>query len=285
LAGTGDYRITEFSADGTPRNAWWFGSRGTMYSPTSMAVTANGTIFVVDNSSTVQVFGPDRTFLTAWGGPGAFWALTDVEVDPHGDVWVVDAGSQQVIRYHPDDSTYSRMTETLRLGADGTLGSPVSIAFDADDNVYVADQGLQRILKLTRDGDIITMWGSYGTDDGQFQTVNQVAVSGNSVYVLEYGWAGTLRLHQFDRDGNFARRSRDVESLMMYQASMVVGSDGFVHITDRDRYRIAMFTPSCTFYASWGDGVVGYPQVLAIEPDGDMYVGEEGVLRTFEQSP
>jgi sugar lactone lactonase YvrE len=282
LASAGDYRVIEYSADGAPRNAWWFGSRGAISSPVAMAVTTDGTIFVADGTSTVQVFNPDGQFLTAWGGMNVFWSLTDVEVDPYGDVWIVDAGQHLLIRYHPVGGDYTRMTETLRLGADYSLGMPASIAFDAEDHVYVTDQANMRILKLTRDGDVIMEWGSQGMGDGQFQTVNQIAVHGDSVYVTDFGWSGMLRLHQFDLNGNFIRQWRDVESMMMYQTAIAVDVDGFVYFADRDHYRIVKFTPSGTVYTTFGEGDVGYPMVLAVAPDGHVVVGEEGVLRTFE---
>ncbi|HEX5165247.1 MAG TPA: NHL repeat-containing protein [Thermomicrobiales bacterium] len=282
LASAGDYRVVEYSADGVPRNAWSFGSRGTISGPVAMAVAADGTIFVVDGTSTAQVFGPDGTFLSAWGGPGVFWALTDIELDPYGDVWVVDAGQHQLIRYHPVDGSYARMTETFRLGTDYSLGIPAAIAFDADDHIYIADQANARIVKLTRDGELITDWGSQGQGDGQFQTVNQIAVHGDSVYVADFGWSGALRLHQFDLNGNFARQWHDVESLMMYQAALAIDADGFVYFADRDHYRIVKFTPSGTIFTTIGEGNVTYPMVLAVAPDGHIVIGEEGALRTFE---
>src|SRR5947207_14684784 len=52
-------------------------------------------------------------------------------------------------------------------------------------SIYVADQGLFRIVKLSLDGRALMTWGSKGNADGQFADDASVAVdpSSNKVYV------------------------------------------------------------------------------------------------------
>src|SRR3990167_8602100 len=54
-------------------------------------------------------------------------------------------------------------------------------------NVYVTDRHNNRVQKFSSDGTFITMWGSYGSEDGQFNYPGGVVVdaSGN-VYVTDY---------------------------------------------------------------------------------------------------
>ena len=51
---------------------------------------------------------------------------------------------------------------------EGQLNGPSGIAFDSEDNAYVADQHNNRVQKFTRDGEYLLQWGEPGDGDGQF---------------------------------------------------------------------------------------------------------------------
>ena len=48
---------------------------------------------------------------------------------------------------------------------DGQLNGPAGIAFDAEENIYVADSLNHRVQKFTKDGEFISKWGRFG--DGE----------------------------------------------------------------------------------------------------------------------
>jgi len=59
---------------------------------------------------------------------------------------------------------------------------------DSADRVYVADTSNNRIQKFTPNGVFVTKLGSYGSDDGEFQSPNGVSVdSAGNVYVADSG--------------------------------------------------------------------------------------------------
>ena len=61
------------------------------------------------------------------------------------------------------------------------------MATDSAGNVYVADNGNDRVQKFSSTGAFITEWGGSGSGDGQFSTPCGIAVdSVGSVYVTEY---------------------------------------------------------------------------------------------------
>ena len=62
------------------------------------------------------------------------------------------------------------------------------VAVDSSGYVYVPDQGNNRIQKFTADGTFITLWGSKGSGNGQFNGPRGVAIdSSGNVYVSDFG--------------------------------------------------------------------------------------------------
>ena len=100
-----------------------------------------------------------------------------------------------------------------KLASDGTFVAewkgpepgfygPRRIAIGPDDSIYVVDQGHNRIAKFSPDGEVLTVWGSAGNGDGQFNDPTSVAVdpSTNKVYVAD---PINKRIQVFDENGKF----------------------------------------------------------------------------------
>ena len=147
----------------------------------------------------------------------AFIFAHTVRVDSQDNIWIVDEGSNMVVKFDPDGKvllTLGRTPEALRnpsprgadrrrndgVGVQGDIfGRPTDVAWDAQGNIFVADgYNNSRVAKY---GVFLTSWGSYGTEVGEFNTLHTIAVdaSGN-VYV---GDRGNRRIQVFDNDGNF----------------------------------------------------------------------------------
>ena len=79
---------------------------------------------------------------------------------------------------------------------------PRRIAIGPDDSIYVVDQGHNRIAKFSPGGEVLTVWGSAGSGDGQFNDPTSVAVdpSTNKVYVAD---PINKRIQVFDENGKF----------------------------------------------------------------------------------
>ena len=77
---------------------------------------------------------------------------------------------------------------------------PADVAFDADDNIYVADgYGNARVVKLDPYGNLLTTWGKKGTSDGEFDNPHNVLIDpqGRVLVADRYN----QRLQIFDQDG------------------------------------------------------------------------------------
>jgi DNA-binding beta-propeller fold protein YncE len=112
------------------------------------------------------IFGADGKFLEAWGapgkGPGQFQLTTN---DPKPDA----------------------------VGA---------IAFAPDGSFYVVDNGNYRVEKFDKNRHFVTMWGSFGTGDGQFANPKGIATDGKTVYVAD---DPRFDIQAFDTTGRFLR--------------------------------------------------------------------------------
>ena len=68
----------------------------------------------------------------------------------------------------------------------GKFQFPWGVAIDADDNVYIADSGNDRIQKFDGDGNLTLSWGESGTNPGQFDEPSGITVtSAGVIYVAD----------------------------------------------------------------------------------------------------
>jgi len=109
-------------------------------SPSDVAVAANGDVFVADGhgdtgNNRVVKFAKDGTLVKAWGksgwAPGEFHSLHAIAIDSRGRVFVGDRGNNRIQIFDQ---------EGMSLTVPWTqFGKPSGIAFDAKDQIYVAD--------------------------------------------------------------------------------------------------------------------------------------------------
>lgn len=149
-----------------------------------------------------------------------------VRFDKYDNLWVVDKGTDQVIKFSPegkvlmnlgrraegyDSAPGEHISPSAAVPVDGWFRGPTDVAWDPDDNIFVSDGYVNsRIAKLTKDGDWIKSWGRNGRG-GVNANENPGAISNphsmqadrsGNVYV---GDRGNRRIQVFDKDGNFQR--------------------------------------------------------------------------------
>ncbi len=179
-----------------------------------------------------RLFEFDRTgaFVGELGqGLYGFLVAHAVRVDAQDNIWIVDEGSNQVVKFSADGHVLmilGRKPEavTIRMpsptlspalpsrgssGAPGAGGAgdqftrPSDVAFDSDGNIFVADgHGANaRIAKFDQNGRFLVSWGSRGTDNGQFNLPHSIATDARgNVYVADQG---NKRIQVFDGKGAF----------------------------------------------------------------------------------
>ena len=132
-------------------------------SPSSVAVAANGDIFVADGhgvneNNRVVKFSKDGKFIKAWGktgyAPGEFRTLHGIAIDSRGRVFIADRGNNRIQIFDQEGKHLSTWLQ---------FGTPSGIAFDDKDQIYVADSESDNVTNPgfeqgIRIGDARTGW-------------------------------------------------------------------------------------------------------------------------------
>ncbi len=125
-----------------------------------------------------------------------------------------------------------------------------------------------------------TVWGSYGTGDGQFNYPSGIAVDGNrNVYVAD---TNNNRIQKFDSNGNFITTWGSYGSADGHFAAptgIAVDSSGYVYVSDQ-AHRVQKFDSNGNFiskFGSWGsgDGQFIFPNWIAVDSSGNVYISDE----------
>ena len=166
-------------------------------------------------------------------GAGLFSSAHGLQVDRHDNIWTTDVGSHLVLKFRPD----GRLAMVLgRRDMPGEwdeekdlvlFDKPADIAFDQDDNVYVADgYGNARIVKLDSLGNRLNIWGKKGTAEGEFDNPHNVLIDpqGRVLVADRYN----ARIQIFDQDGNF----QEAWTHLGVPSGLSLYNDQYLYITD-----------------------------------------------------
>ncbi|MFD9009901.1 RICIN domain-containing protein [Streptomyces sp. NPDC059552] len=187
IADHGNHRIRKITADGTISTVAGSGSAGfagdggpaaaaQLNLPYAVAVDSTGALYIADSGNhRIRKITADGTISTVAGtgtaglggddGPASSAQLNTpsaVAVDSAGALYIADSGNHRIRRITAD-GTISTVagSGTAGLGGDGgpaasaELNSPLGLAVDCVDTLYIADHGNHRIRKIaspTMDG-------------------------------------------------------------------------------------------------------------------------------------
>ncbi len=188
VADTFNYRIQKFTAAGQFLTMW--GQSGTgdtpdaFWGPRGLAVDSEGKVFVTDTGNKrVVVFDKDGNYITQFGGagtdPGQFDEPVGIAIDGQGKVYVADTWNQriQVFALDPTTGAYTPVNEWNISGWAGqSLDNKPFIAVDSQDNVFVTDPEVARVLEFDSKGSFIHTWGQPGASPDGIGLASGIAV-------------------------------------------------------------------------------------------------------------
>jgi sugar lactone lactonase YvrE len=292
IAGNGTWGF----ADGLSTSAQFAG-------PIHLAVDAHGNIIVADKyNHRIRKITPAGMVSTLAGngtagnvnGPGSvaqFFFPAGVACDGQGNVYVADSRNDLIRKI----TSTGEVSWFAGSGVPGTTDGPAAtarfadpsdIAIDANGNLYVADQGFDRIRKITPAGMVSTLaGGTNGSNDGtgsaaQFASPAGVACDAQgNVYVAD--WLNH-RIRKITPNGvvtTLAGSSRGFAdgagTTAMFDVPQGVGCDGQgnVYVGDAGNNKIRKVTPNgvVTTYAGSTSGFFDG------EPTAAQFYGPYGV--------
>ncbi|MSR37130.1 MAG: hypothetical protein EXR95_10915, partial [Gemmatimonadetes bacterium] len=143
-----------------------------VYLGESMGVATNskGHVFVYHRRDDTRLFefDPTGTFVKEWGlGIYGFEFAHKVRVDKYDNVWVVDEGTNMVIKFNPEGRVLmvlGRRPEAVEGAVETPEGDPppaqrylfarpTDVGWDAQDNIFVPDGYINhRVVKYDKNG-------------------------------------------------------------------------------------------------------------------------------------
>lgn len=177
-------------------------------------------------------------------------APAGIAIDADDNAYVTDYAFDRVIRFAPDGTVLGQWGSSGN-GA-GQLNAPFGIALDDHGAVIVVDQLNNRVQRFATDGTPLGAFGSAGAAPGALRTPFGVAVSGNRVFIADFG---NDRIQIYSTDGTYqtALGGRGSgEGQFLRPAAVALDRDGSVFVSDHFNDRIERFGSDGRFQAQFG---------------------------------
>jgi DNA-binding beta-propeller fold protein YncE len=248
-----------------------------------VATNAAGHVFVYARTGTpVATLGHERTFyhygskLFQFDQTGKFvkeigngtYALnfaSAVRVDPQGNIWAVDAGSNLIMKFAPDGSflqVFGRKPETI--GVRPGPGVPARV-IDGPGMPPVAPAGGGALAGIPPGG---------GFPGQSFERPADVAfdAAGNA-YVADGFGESNARVSKFGKDGNFIKswgRRGSAPGQFEELRGIAVDAAGNVYVADAGNHRIQVFDGDGNYKSEFGG--IGKPMAICISGGATQYL-------------
>jgi len=175
------------------------------------------------------------------------------------------------------------LTEFGRTPIDNNpLSRPQGLSIDIDGNLYIADTGNNRVLKLSQDGKLLRQVGGFGWGKEQFDNPVDVWVeNGLDVLVVDYN---NRRVERYDKDLNYISSLYNDETApataqFAFPVAVALSSHGEILLADAEFQRIVRINSFGKVLGSFGDydagdGVLASPMKILISARDEIFVAD-----------
>lgn len=229
-------------------------------SPTGITTDASGNVYVADrNNARVQKFSRTGTLLATIPLQGIY-ATGGLTVDAGGNIYaeVYDNNTTYIRKFDPTGTLLWQ--QTISTGYSSTL-----VTTDGTSRLYVASTNYSiSIYDLA--GNLLSTFGSVGSGDGQFSSVNigGMVYSHGSLYVQD-----SARVQEFTADGTYVRQALSSGSFG-YAFLAAIDPDGNFMMAATSAGRVTKYSPAGSLVDSYVLGPSYF--ALAIDAQQSFFV-------------
>jgi len=251
-----------------------------------VAINSKGHIFILNRGNhPLLEFSADGDFIGSFGeGSPIFRVPHSIRFDSQDNLWYVNSGDNLVVKFNPRrrvEQALGRREEPwvyLTHGIERAIPPPASFyqptdtVVGPDGSTYVTDgYGNSRVVKFSKEGNLVKYWGDRGTRPGQFNTPHNIVIDTKSnLYVAD---RQNNRVQVFSPDGDFLTQWRDLarpcDIYIDHQGVVYVPElDGLMTLLNLDGQVLTRWlSPTST---STGDG----GHAVWLDSHGDIYINQ-----------
>jgi prepilin-type N-terminal cleavage/methylation domain-containing protein len=265
-----------------------------------LALDSSGNLWATDQDVRMLKFSSNGTYLTligcssgascsgsssngSFGGNGP----VGIAIDSSGNLWVVDSNNNRVEEFS-SSGTFINGLGAGYNGISGSIGSsgssngqfngPVGIAIDKSGNLWVTDNGNNRVEELNSSGTFLLgigagyqgvggSIGSTGTANGQFNYPDGIAVdSSGNVWVSDYD---NSRVQKFNSSGTYLSQLGCASGACSWSGApgalaapnaIAIDASGNIWVANWGNFNVEEFSSSGTLLQQFGSQGTGNGQ-------------------------
>ena len=219
----------------------------------------------------------------------SFWEIEDVAEDSAGNIWVLDSARNIVGKLNASGEKILELGTVWEEGDDNDhFVDPMSVAFDANGNIYVSDggtwwnreRGNHRIQIFRSDGTYLATIGQTGvcgSGNNQLCGPRHIAIYGSELYVAD---AGNDRVQVFDITNPASPGYVATISGLNNPSGVAVDAE-YIYVADTWNDQVQVFSRAtrahvATIGSGWGDGSDEFknPTDVTVDTAGSLYVAD-----------
>lgn len=288
-----------------PSFSFHFGGSGSgngqFKEPRAIALGIGESVWAADTSNNrIEKFTSTGVFSAAYGKEGTgnteFKEPFGIAVNKTtGNVYVADSGNNrieelnssggfvEVIGWGVSDgkSELEVCKTSCKAGIGGTgngqLTYPMSVTIDSSGNIWVADEGNNRVQEYSESGTYLKKFGTLGSGNEQFNEPRALTISEGSLYVVD---RGNDRVEQFSTSGSyigqFGSKGKGSGQLESPTGIAANPSTGMLYVCDYENERMEEFSPAGKFLTQWetwgSTHEQAFPTGVAVGATGKLYI-------------
>ncbi len=260
--------------------------KGRFNRPRTVAVSAEGSVYVADMTGRIQYFSRKGKLLGGWRMPDySNGNARRIRFLRDGTLCVADTHNHRICFFDKSGKLLSHFGE--HGAAPGKFLMVSAVAEGPDGTIYTTEYGttptqradpIDRIQKFTRDGKWLGAWGRTGSGPGELSRPSGIDIDNNGlVYVAD---AINHRIQVFTSDGRYVRafgRHGEKPGELNHPFDLCIGPSGNLFVIEFGNARMQELTtdgkPVAVFGTHGPDlGEFYQPWGITVTSDGSIFV-------------